>query len=636
MKNKFNPIAFMNPTALSFAEARDRTRDGTLRPARLVRAFLRGAAAAGAYVPERTAPHRLEKFTQTLKDSGVNPVDIPPAVRDVMAYAAAPHYDGAANPMARYAAYDSSIFSANPVKVVGGSDAAVAARILNGSAINSTQELSTMCYRGTVKKTDAPVVLCVFISNAYRVDFDEIEKRTGIHIERDENGNPAPAAREGAASVLNAAHGFFNPAVVGRYCTRAQADASLPPLRVVMHDMLLKTRTHTGTVVTNAGHNQFNWEIDPRELRGVFEFQLRSPAFKLLDNIGIKRNDCWQVDASPIYLFGGNPPRVLQELKNEIERRQTALIREHTGNRYQGDHWKSNISDTSSNQAVLSMDLAHRANALWENEIRPHIAHQLLQGVTTIAFADGASNFFVPFVRELIEDMNLHHDVTVVSYPQELQKHIESQNLKEVYLLATGDGLEMGAHSIFAPLAARTQVHTPADGMKTIPALIDDPKKPGRKIPDPSGTTQQVPDKNDTRAKKIAKIEALLRAVKDSDGLPLLEHKPLLEAALAWIPNGASVVLGATELELLHRDPQLQTVFAARQLDVISPLMDLVAPAIASRATAITQPPVGRGRDATIPDALQTGAPDHEALAHLRSGLAARVEKTGMRFTPVL
>ena len=229
----------------------------------------------------------------------------------------------------------------------------------------------------------------------------------------------------------------------------------------------------------------------------------------------------------------------------------------------------------------------------------------------TIAIADGASNYFVPHMRDLIEELDLQDFVYVVSYAEELAKHVKAEGTNKVHLLATGDGLKMGEHSIFAPLADVTEVITPQDTMKTIPLMIDNPEKAGKKMLCPTGATQQFVDKKNTQAIKIAKIETLLRAVKDADGNVQPEHADLLRDAISWVPDGETIVLGATELELLYLDENLKTVFDEKGLQVISPLMGLVAPAVVSSATNIKQPEIGQYRSENIPDAPQSTAPDH-------------------------
>ena len=163
---------------------------------------------------------------------------------------------------------------------------------------------------------------------------------------------------------LDSSHGFFNPQVIGQYFARTQQNESLPALRVLMHDMLLKTPTHTGTIVTNAGHNQVNWEIVPSELKMVFQRQM-GDALQVFENIGIKRNNCWQVDVSPIYLFGGNPPKVLQEMQTKVEQAQAAMLKLYTGDAYVGDHWRSNLNTTF----IQSGRLIHGFEKTWGNAL---------------------------------------------------------------------------------------------------------------------------------------------------------------------------------------------------------------------------------------------------------------------------
>lgn len=596
-------------TKLTIAQARSAMDAGDLTASRLTKAFLAVIDASQSSGASQTPQTRLKAFKAALVESGVDIKNLSPAVLEVMEFAAE-------------IGFDQSIFSQNPIKVVGGSDAAVNSRSINGSAINSTQELSTMCYLGTDVKTGEAVILTVFISNAYSVDFDAIEKHTGIYIERDDNNNPTEEAKTGAGEYLNSAHGFFNPQVVGQYFESAEANDALPALYVFMHDMLLKTPTHTGTIVTNAANNQFNWEIVPSQLRNVFA-NLLGDNFSVVPKIGNKRENCWQVDVSPIYLFGGNPPKVLQEMQAKVEQEQAAMLKLFTGGSYKGDHWHSNLNTTSSNQAVLSMDLQRRGNILWEEEVKPHILEQIEQGVTTIAFADGASNYFVPYIRTLIDELDLQSYVHVISYADELVRHVQEQDIEKIHLLATADGLEMGEHSIFAPLADITDVVTPQDTMKTIPLMVDNPNKPAKKMPCPTGATQQFPDKKNTRAIKVAKIENLLREVKDADGNVVSEHADLLRDAISWIPEGETVVLGATELELLYLDDGLRQVFEERHLNVISPVMGLVAPAVVTNATSIKQPEEGsKYRGDGIENAPISQACDHADLVVLGQRLA--------------
>ncbi len=618
-------------TRLTISQARAGLLGREFTAVQLLAASLHRMKAADGNMAAKTAANRLLSYQKMLAENGVNIKNLSPAIFEVMRYAAAPGYGLDEHSNSRIPAFDGSIFSFNPVKVVGGSDAAVCMRSINGSAINSTQELSTMCYLGADVKTGDAVILSIFISNAYRVDFEAVEEKTGIRVECDEGRNPTDEAKFGAGDYLKAAHGFFNPAVIGQYFARTQEDKTLPALRVLIHDMILKTPTHTGTMVTNAGHNQVNWEIVPRELQMVFERQMGDD-LQVVEGIGAAREQCWQVDLSSIYLFGGNPPKVLQALQSEVEQAQAALLNRYTGGRYVGDHWRSNLNTTASNRSVLSMDLRRRGDMLWEKVVRQNILRQSESGVSTIAVADGASNYFVPHIRYLLEDLGLEEFVHVVSYPEELQAHIVAQNMDKVYLLATRDGLKMGEHSIFAQLIDVVEVVTPQDSMKSIPLMVDNPEKAGKKMPCPTGATQQFLDKRDTQDIKISKIEALLQAVKDVGGNVRAEHAALLKDAISWIPDGVDVILGATELELLYLDERLRQVFEKRDLKVISPLMGLVAPAVVSHATKIRQPEVGIYRDEAISDAPQSPAPDHVDMVRF----ADRLEQEQKSAAPVL
>lgn len=539
--------------------------------------------------------------------------------------------------------FEQSVFSrnidpkGNDAKVVGGSDDAVSSRYINGARISSAQELSTMCFLGKDHKGQDSIIV-VFVSNAFRLNFDKLAEKTGCIIDHD-NGRATDEAKQGAGKFLGAEHGFFNPHVVLKYYESTLENSDLPPLSVFFDYGLLETPTTTRKIVTNAGSNLVNWELDPQELLNAFAYGHRDVGWRMsvVQEITTKRDDCWQVDLSKIGLIGGNPDTVLEDLKRSVSEQQRALLRTYAPG-YHGDAWKSKADLKSTDQAVLSMDLESRWPSLWE-EYKDVIDNLVQGGAQTIAFADGASNYFVPMAREYLAKQNLDSHVQIISYPEVLQIHLQESDVSEAYLMATPDGMELGEFSIFSDVAQSgdIQLHVPEDTIKEVPVMVEvavEIKKGPNKgqvqmknRPDPSGAKEQRVDNRNTKAIKYQRIEDLLRSIKDNDGqIDPETHIPLLKEAISWVPDGATLVLGATELEKFYRDsPEAREVFEAKELNIVCPLYDLVPQAVAARATSIIQPPVGKYRAEDVPDYPETGAPDHVE----RVRFAMKLDKSG-------